>query len=65
MDSTVRCSTCRREERVSFGRCLGEGWPKCCGYTMTLVSTDADIGAAVAGRFGSVRHAARLAREER
>jgi hypothetical protein len=45
-DSLVRCSKCQREERVSFAVCLGSGWPKCHGYTMTLVETKADVGAA-------------------
>ena len=31
---TVYCLTCGREESVANG--LREGWPKCCGYTMTL-----------------------------
>ena len=33
----LRCETCRRmEELGSPGRRIagGQGWPKCCGYTM-------------------------------
>lgn len=32
----VWCRTCGREERVNPARCLRNGWPKCCGYTMTI-----------------------------
>lgn len=46
-DSLVRCQTCGREEPVNFGHCLFNGWPKCCGYTMRLVTTNADIDKAV------------------
>lgn len=46
-DSLVQCQTCGREENVSFGHCLFNGWPKCCGYTMRLMTTDADIDKAV------------------
>ena len=33
-----RCSTCGREERAGESP-LRDGWPKCCGYTMTLIDT--------------------------
>jgi hypothetical protein len=33
-----KCSVCQREERTG-DRPLATGWPKCCGYTMTLVET--------------------------
>ena len=42
-DSIVKCLTCGKEEQVKFGFCLFKGWPKCCGYTMRLMKTDADI----------------------
>jgi len=45
-DSTVRCSKCGCERLVNFAVCLRSGWPKCCGYTMTLLTTKADIAAA-------------------
>jgi hypothetical protein len=51
-DTIVRCDNCQREEHVDFAACLSTGWPKCyCtepryGYTMRLVTTKADIGAA-------------------
>ncbi len=34
----VWCKTCGRMGRVHSGTCLREGWPKCCGYTMTIDS---------------------------
>ncbi len=42
-DSLVRCNHCGKEERVTFIYCMRNGWPKCCGYTMRLVETKADI----------------------
>jgi len=30
----VWCRTCGRRQTVENG--LRDGWPKCCGYTMTL-----------------------------
>lgn len=32
----VWCRTCGREQRVDSAECLRYGWPKCCGYTMTI-----------------------------
>jgi hypothetical protein len=34
----VRCGTCGREKKVDSGECIRTGWPKCCNYTMTLVT---------------------------
>ena len=37
----VWCTTCRRSERVNgVNATLGGGWPKCCGYTMTIDSPE-------------------------
>lgn len=33
-----RCSVCGRDERAGESP-LRNGWPKCCGYTMTLIET--------------------------
>ena len=35
----VRCGGCASEQRVDGAKCLREGWPACCGYTMTLVTS--------------------------
>jgi len=32
----VWCRTCRREQAVDAADALRRGWPKCCGYTMTI-----------------------------
>jgi hypothetical protein len=42
-NSYLRCTVCGRESTTSS---LRTGWEKCCGYTMTLVRTEADIEAA-------------------
>jgi hypothetical protein len=34
----VWCKTCKRMQRVDPAQCLQSGWPKCCGYTMTIDS---------------------------
>lgn len=36
----VWCRTCRRSEKVDSAHCLRNGWPKCCGYTMTIDHPD-------------------------
>lgn len=33
----VRCETCGRTQAVDATRALRVGWPKCHGYTMTLL----------------------------
>ena len=32
----VWCRSCGRSEPVDAAECLARGWPKCCGYTMTI-----------------------------
>ena len=32
----VWCRTCLRSQQVDGADCLRTGWPKCCGYTMTI-----------------------------
>lgn len=32
----VWCRTCGHTQRVDSADCLRHGWPKCCGYTMTI-----------------------------
>lgn len=34
----VWCITCKRKQAVDAAECLRHGWPKCCGYTMTIDS---------------------------
>ena len=32
----VWCRTCGATQKVDSAECLRSGWPRCCGYTMTL-----------------------------
>jgi hypothetical protein len=32
----VWCRECGRSEAVDAARCFRDGWPKCCGATMTI-----------------------------
>ena len=34
----VWCLECGRKQKVDYVECYAEGWPRCCGYTMILVS---------------------------
>ncbi len=34
------CRTCGRHVKVNAGNSLANGWPKCCGYTMTIDSPE-------------------------
>ena len=34
----VWCTKCGRAEAVKSAEALQHGWPKCCGYTMTIDS---------------------------
>lgn len=36
----VWCTHCGRTRRIGAAHCFEHGWPKCCGYTMTLDSPD-------------------------
>lgn len=46
-DTYLRCTVCGRESTTSFRSSLAAGWEKCCGYTMRLMRTEADIEKAV------------------
>ena len=51
-----KCGACGREERTGDNP-LRNGWPGCCGYTMTLVETErfiANIDAAMGKQFGAL-----------
>lgn len=32
----VWCTECGRSAKVNSASTLSSGWPKCCGYTMTI-----------------------------
>lgn len=36
----VWCRTCGRSQHVDSAQALAHGWPKCCGYTMTIDSPE-------------------------
>lgn len=36
----VWCRICRRSQRVDSAFALSHGWPRCCGYTMTVDSPE-------------------------
>lgn len=36
----VWCRTCRSERSMGGENGLRNGWPKCCGYTMTIDSPE-------------------------
>jgi hypothetical protein len=36
----VWCTVCGRSQRVNSAGALQNGWPKCCGYTMTIDSPE-------------------------
>lgn len=54
----VKCIHCGTEETVNFGHCLGSGWPKCCNYTMRLMTRakDIDINGAVGNTINQSLH---------
>lgn len=36
----VWCKECRATRKVDSAECFRSGWPKCCGYTMTIDHPD-------------------------
>ncbi|MHC4062286.1 MAG: hypothetical protein ACYSR6_11895 [Planctomycetota bacterium] len=36
----VWCRHCGSTQKVNGAGCLRDGWPKCCGYTMTIDSPE-------------------------
>ncbi len=36
----VWCTTCGHSQSVNSNECLRSGWPKHCGYTMTIDSPE-------------------------
>ena len=47
LDTNVVCSKCGKKMEINFTDCLMNGWPKCCGYTMEMKRTKADINQSV------------------
>ncbi len=42
-NSQIKCQSCGAAAEVDFAKCLRSGWPECCGSTMELLSTQANI----------------------
>ena len=38
----VQCIECDQLLKVNPTKCLTEGWPKCCGFTMLLIKGEGD-----------------------
>lgn len=36
LNGIVWCSRCRRSRIVDAAKCLRDGWPKCCGVTVSI-----------------------------
>lgn len=36
LPNIVWCRDCGRSQNINPAECLQKGWPKCCGYTMTI-----------------------------
>lgn len=49
----VWCRQCGRSQRVDSAVALASGWPKCCGYTMTIDSPEEQAGPMAARSLGS------------
>jgi len=47
-DTVVECAKCGKRQYLDFAMGLKNGWSKCCGYTMQIVKTTANIEKAVA-----------------
>ena len=60
-DTNLVCTVCGRESTTSFASSLKSGWETCCGYTMHLVTTSANIGDAVTAAMGNAKHIIRKA----
>lgn len=46
----VWCTVCKRKQKVDAADCFRNGWPKCCGYTMTIDSPQKRTALARAGK---------------
>jgi hypothetical protein len=44
----VWCRSCGRTEKVSTPGAMRRGWPKCCGYTMTIDNPEEQVALACA-----------------
>lgn len=42
-DTVVQCKKCGRKQFLDFANGLKNGWSKCCGETMSILKTVADV----------------------
>lgn len=59
-DSDLVCTVCGRTSSTNFASSLRAGWEKCCGYTMRLVTTRADIGEATRDALSTLSDRSRM-----
>jgi len=52
-DTIVECKKCGRRQHLDFKYGLVNGWSKCCGETMSIVETHANIEKAVKFAIGA------------
>lgn len=52
-DTIVECRKCGRKQHLDFKYGLTNGWSQCCGETMRIIKTDADIDKAVKFAIGA------------
>lgn len=45
MRGMVWCRHCGRSQSVKAAHALAAGWPKCCGFTMTIDAPDERVSA--------------------
>jgi len=60
-DSHVECGNCGNKTVANFAHALRNGWPMCCGLTMMLIHTAANIEHAVGEAIGEGLKGARHA----
>lgn len=54
-DTVVQCKKCGKKQHLDFVDGLKNGWPKCCGYTMTIIESTANVGQVVRANFAVER----------
>lgn len=61
----VWCRQCGRTQHTDSAKAMRQGWPKCCGYTMTIDSPEEQkrLSASVPNRLGNRLPASGAAKE--
>lgn len=58
-DTVVECRKCGHREYLDFANGLKNGWSECCGETMPIIKTTANIELEVGKISSHVKHAIR------